>query len=183
MDETTRARITEYVRPLAVGLDGVTNYGDVERVAAAADLIARGRPDVDADRLFLLAVFSGQEKWVSRMGHRSRTELFLASLGVARRDVSALFRSLERLDTDPRTPEEEIVHDAVRLDRLGAYGIARSLVEGYRERQDFVEMAAAIEEEAGVGLRTPAAEALAAPRRETMRDFAKKLRQEYGEFA
>ncbi len=182
MDDFTLDRITEYVRPLAVGLDGVTNYGDVRRVVAASRRIAAGREDVDPDRLFLLAVFSGQEKWVSRMGHRSRTELFLASLAVPLKEVAALFRSLERYDTAPRTPEEEIVHDAVRLDRLGAYGTVRSLVEGYRERQDFLEMAAAIEEEAGVALRTPAARKMAGPRRDTMRDFARKLREEYAEF-
>jgi len=80
LDQNTRERIEEYVRPLAVGLDGVTNYGDVERMVSAAQAISGGRTDVDEDLLFLLAVFSGQEKWVSRMGHRSRTEIFLASL-------------------------------------------------------------------------------------------------------
>ena len=182
MDDATRDRISDYVRPLAVGLDGVTNYGDIRRVVSASRKMAEEREGLDSDRLFLPAVFSGQEKWVSRMGHRSRTELFLASLGVARKDVASLFRSLERLETAPRTPEAEIVHDAVRLDRLGAYGIARSLVEGYRERQDFLEMAAAIEEEAEVALRTPEGRRMAEPRRAAMRDFARRLRDEFAEF-
>ncbi len=182
MDQAARQRVEDYVKPLAVALDGVTNYGDVRRAVSAAMRVAGDRSDVDFDLLFLLAVFSGQEKWVSRMGHRSRTELFLASEGVPRKTVSSLFRSLARFDTDPRTAEEEIVHDAVRLDRLGAYGVARSLVDGYRERLDFREMAAEIEESARVELRTPRAREIAEDRRRTMLDFAARLRLEYEEF-
>lgn len=182
MDQNARRAIVEYVRPLAVGLDGVTNFGDVERAVAASDAIASERTDVDRDRLFLLAVFSGQERWVSRMGHRSRTELFLSSIGVEPGDVAALFRSLPRFASDPRTPEEEIVHDAVLLDRLGAYGIARSLVEEYRERSDIAETAAAIEEAARLELKTARGREIARPRKAAMQEFAARLRAELREF-
>lgn len=183
MDAAARARIADYVKPLAVGLDGITYYGDVERVLAATARIADGRTDVDGDLLHLLAVFSGQEKWVSRFGHKSRTEIFLASLGVDPRAVARLWRGLARLEREPATPEEEIVHDAVRLEELGAYGIARRLVEGYRERMDFGEMADAIDEAAAAPLRTETGRALAAPRIAAMKEFAERLRREYREFA
>ena len=182
MDEATRRRIEEYVRPLAVGLDGVTNYGDVARMVAAAERLAAARSDVDADLLFLLAVFSGQDRWVSRMGHRSRTEIFLTSLGVPAPTVRRLFRGLARLAAAPETREEEIVHDAVRLEAMGAYGIARGLVEGYRERMDIPEMAAAVEAAADAPLKTDEGRALAEPRRAFMREFARRLRGEYDEF-
>ena len=72
MDDSARRRIEEYVRPLAAGLDGVTRYGDVARVVAACDRIATGRDDLDRDLLYVLAVFSGQERWMSKMGNASR---------------------------------------------------------------------------------------------------------------
>src|SRR5512141_2461227 len=118
MDADSRRRIAEYVKPLAVGLDGVTYYGDVERLVTAARRIANGRKEVDADVLYLLAVFSGQERWVSRFGPKSRTDTLLASLGGGPRTVSALWRGLARLEKEPKTPEEEIVHDAMRLEDL-----------------------------------------------------------------
>jgi hypothetical protein len=182
MDAARRRGVEQYVRPIAVGLDGVTYFGDAERVVRAAERIAAEMGTLDRDLLYLLAMFSGQEKWVSRMGHRSRTEIFLASLPVSPSATRALFRGLSRFDTDPKTPEEEVVHDAVRLEGLGATGIARRLIEGYRERQDFLEMADAIEEAARQPLRTESGRALAEPRRETMRQFAATLREEYRDF-
>ena len=182
VDAAARRSIEDYVRPLAVGLDGVTNYGDVQRMVSAAGAIADGLAGIDRDLVFLLGVFSGQERWVSRMGHRSRTETFLASLGVPARTVRALFRGLERFETAPSTPEEEVVHDAVLLEAMGAYGVARGLADAYRERLDILEMADAIEKAAAAPLRTAPGERLAAPRRALMQSFARSLREEHAQF-
>ena len=178
----SRRSIEDYVRPLAAGLDGVTNFGDVARVAAACERIAADREDLDRELLFLLAVFSGQERWVSRLGNASRTEIFLESQGVPGRTIRSLIRGLARFEQSPATPEEEIVHDAVLLERIGAYGIARLLAEGYRERADLVEIARSIEQAADLPLCTAAGERLAAPRRATMLSFARDLRAEHEEF-
>jgi hypothetical protein len=182
VDQTTRRRIEEYVRPLAAGLDGVTNFGDTHRIVAAAEAIAAGRPNLDGDLLYLLSVFSGQERWVSRMGHRSRTEMFLASLGVSAKTIRALFRGLARLESAPATAEEEIAHDAVRLDGMGARGVVRAVVEGRREGLSFIEVATAIEEAARSPLRTEKGETLAGERRRMMLDFARGLAREEEEF-
>ena len=172
-----------YVKPLAAGLDGVTNFGDVERTWNAAERIAAGRSDVDHDRLFLLAVFSGQAKWVGRFGHGSRTALFLASVGVADDQFRRLLESLTRFASSPVSPEEECVHDARRLDEVGAYGIARLAALGARERMDLREVAAEIERDARDDFRTAAGRTLAAPRLALMRDFARRLREEVDEFS
>lgn len=183
MDESGRRQILDYVRPLSVGLDGVTNFGDVDRILRACSAVAGGRSDVDPDRLFLLAVFSGQEKWVAKFGHGSRTELFLASVGVPGEEFRRLIRALSRFRADPRAPEEEVVHDAARLEELGAYGIARIVAEAARERMDFRELAGAIESEARDDFRTERGRELAAPRLALMREFAARLRGEVEEFA
>ena len=183
MDAETRRRVREYVRPLAVGLDGMANYGDVERMVSAAEAVAGGAAGIDRDLLFLLAVFSGQERWVSRMGHRSRTEIFLASLGVPKARIRALFRGLERFEPAPATAEEEAVHDALRLEAMGAYGVARGLGDAYRERLDILEMADAIEKEAAMPLRTTNGNRLAEARRALMLEFARALRAEHAEFS
>ena len=182
MDAAARKTILDYAKPLAVGLDGVTNYGDVARMVSASEAIAAGREGLDSDLLFLLAVFSGQEKWVSRMGHRSRTEIFLGSLGIPPRTVRRLFLALSRLETAPGTPEEEVVHDALKLEAMGAYGIARGLADAYRERLEILEMAQAIDEAAAAPLKTEAGRRLAEPRRALMREFASRLRGEHAEF-
>jgi len=183
MEAAARKAILDYVKPLAVGLDGVTNYGDVERMVSASEAIAAGRGDVDGDLLFLLAVFSGQDKWVSRMGHGTRTELFLGSLGVAPKAARRLFAGLGRIEAAPATAEEEIVHDALRLETMGAYGIARGLADAYRERLDILEMADAIDTAASAPMKTDAGRRLAEPRRALMLDYARRLRSEHAEFS
>ena len=75
--------------PYARGIALLTNYGDVQRALAAAERIAASTPGADPELLFLLAVFSGQDRWVSRLGHRSRTEIFLESQGVPRKTIAA----------------------------------------------------------------------------------------------
>ena len=96
---------------------------------------------------------------------------------------SALFRGLARFETEPATREEEIVHDAVLLEAMGAYGVAHGLADAYRERLTILEMAQAIEAAADAPLRTEAGRRLAAPRRDVMRAFARQLRAEHAEFS
>jgi len=182
LDDEARRRVLDFVKPLAAGLDGMTTFGDVGRTLRAAEAIAAAGPGFDSARLFLLAVFSGREKWVEKFGNGSRTELFLASVGVPEEEFRVLRRSLSRYASAPATVEEDCVHDARRLEDLGAYGIVRAAAQGTRERLDLVELAAEIEAEARADFRTEAGRALAAPRLALMRDFARRLREEVAEF-
>jgi hypothetical protein len=182
LSEDAKRRVLDYVKPLAAGIDGVTNFGDVERMLRAAAAIAQGRSEGDAGRLFLLAVFAGREKWVEKFGNGSRTELFLSSVGVPGEEFRLLRRSLSRYASAPVSAEEECVHDARRLEELGAYGVVRAAAEGTRERLDLAELAAEIESAARDDLRTDVGRSLAAPRLALMHEFAKRLREEVAEF-
>jgi hypothetical protein len=183
MQESRQKQILDFVKPLCAGLDGMTDFGDVERVLLACSEISRGRDDVDADRLFLLAVFSGQKRRVGTFGQASRTELFLRSEGVAGEEVRRLFDSIARFRDDPRTPEEKTVHDAVRLEEVGAYGVSRIVTESARERRDLRELASAIEERAVDDFQTPRGIVLARERIAWMKGFASQLRHEVDAFA
>src|SRR5689334_11119190 len=109
MERSRHRQVLDYVKPLCAGLDGVTNFGDVERLLLACSEIARGSGAIDADRMFLLAVFSGQKKWVGTFGQGSRTELFLRSVGVSESEFRSLIESLARFRGDPQTAEENVV--------------------------------------------------------------------------
>jgi hypothetical protein len=183
MLESRKKEILDFVKPLCAGLDGMTNFGDVERVLLACAQITEGRSDVDEDRLFLLAVFSGQKKRVGVFGQGSRAELFLRSAGVAAEEVHRLFDSISRFREDPRTPEEKTVHDAVRLEEVGAYGVSRIVAESARERKDLRELASAIEERAVDDFQTPRGIEIGRERISWMKSFASQLRHEVEAFA
>lgn len=188
LDSSSRKQILEFVRPLSVGLDGMTEFGFVERrIAIVARLLAATRsrtPDlaIDEGRLFLLACFQGIAK--GRVSSGGRTELLLASAGVPSGELQALQRSLKRMEADPRTIEEKLVHDAALLESVGAYGVTQALVEGTRERMTLVEMAGEIQQRMdGAAFSTDEAREFAHDRVEFARLFSRRLREEALEFA
>ena len=130
LDSASRARILDFVRPLSVGLDGVTNFGFVERRIEISDFLEgeerRVRPAgegcADSGRLFLLAAFAGLPS-ARRITPDSREDLLLRSLHLPLEEIRILVSSVSRLESDPRSPEERIVHDAILLETVGAYGV------------------------------------------------------------
>jgi hypothetical protein len=193
LDAAARGRILDFVRPLSVSLDGVTNFGYVERRLRAArnllaearragDMEAAGETAADEDRLFLLAAFAGLPG-ARRISPDSREDLLLRSLQIPFEEIRRLVSSLSRYDTDPRTAEEMLVHDAALLESVGAYGVTQLLVSGSRERQTLAEMAGEIAEKmAGARFATAAGRRLAADRIAFATLFAKKLGEEAAEF-
>ena len=169
LDAAARAQILDFVRPLSVGLDGVTNFGFVERrLRISANFLEgeEGRSGaagvrIDRDLLFLLAAFAGLPS-ARRITSDGRESLLLRSLHI---------------------PEEMIVHDAMLLESVGAYGVTQLLVAGARERMTLTEMAREIAEKmAAAHFTTETGRRLAADRVAFATLFAKKLAEEAAEF-
>ena len=188
LDAAALGRILDFVRPLSVGIDGVTNFGFVERRLKISEILLEGEESrdgkghVDRDRLFLLAAFAGLPS-ARRITPDSREKLLLRSLRIPFEEIRILVSSLNRYGADPQSPEEKIVHDAILLESVGAYGVTQLLVAGARERMTLAEMAQEIEERMGSArFATPAGRRLAADRVAFATLFARKLAEEAGEF-
>jgi hypothetical protein len=188
LDATARARILDFVRPLSVGLDGITNFGFVERrLKISEDFFERGKGTGDtaaanSDRLFLLCMFAGLPT-ARRITHDSREDLLLRSLGLPLEEIRILVSSLSRIESDPKSPEEKIVHDAMLLESVGAYGVTQLLVACARERMTLAEMAREIGDKmAAAQFATEAGRRLAADRVAFATLFASKLAEEAAEF-
>ncbi|MEO8587159.1 MAG: hypothetical protein ABI584_13430 [Acidobacteriota bacterium] len=188
LDAAARKQILDFVRPLSVGIDGATNFGFVERrIRISEDFFEKGRGTGDtaaanSDRLFLLCTFAGLPT-ARRITPDGRESLLLRSLHIPFEEISRLSSSLSRLASTPASPEEMIVHDAMLLESVGAYGVTRILVAGSRERMTLAEMAREIEEKmAATRFLTEAGRRLAADRVAFATVFARKLVEEAGEF-
>jgi hypothetical protein len=188
LDAAARGRILDFVRPLSVGIDGVTNFGFVERRLRITESLLEGvrrvdgAAEVDEDRLFLITAFAGLPA-ARRISPDSREDLLLRSLGVPFEEVRILVSSMNTFEADPRSPEEKIVHDAILLESVGAYGVTQLLVAGARERMTLAEMAQEIlEKMVSVRFVTQAGKSLAADRIAFATLFARKLAEEAREF-
>lgn len=188
LDAAARAAILDFVRPLSVGLDGVTNFGYVERrLKISKSFFERGRETGDAaeansDRLFLLCMFAGLPT-ARRITHDGREGLLLRSLRIPLEEIRILVSSLSRIESDPQSPEEKIVHDALLLESVGAYGVTQLLVAGVRERMTLPEIAREIDQKmAAARFVTPAGARLAEDRVAFARVFASRLAEEAREF-
>lgn len=187
LDAAARERILDFVRPLSVGIDGVTNFGFVKRrlaiVGRLREAVLPGEKGRAADegRLFLLTAFAGLPS--RRIDAESRAGLLLKSVDISLEEIRILVSSLRRYESDPRSAEEEFVHDAVLLESVGAYGVTQLLVAGARERMTLAEMAQEIVEKMeSARFATPAGRRLAADRVAFATLFARKLAEEAAEF-
>jgi hypothetical protein len=191
LDSASKASILDFVRPLSVGLDGVTNFGFVERRIRISESLLEGEEGkggvaggarIERGRLFLLSAFAGLPS-ARRITPDSREDLLLRSLRLPFEEIRILVSSLSRLESAPETQEERIVHDAMLLESVGAYGVTQLLVSGARERMTLAEMAHEIAEKmAAAHFATDAGRRLAADRVAFATLFAKKLAEEAAEF-
>ena len=187
LDPRSKKQILEFVRPLSVSLDGMTEFGFVERRLAIVERLLHttlaGEPGlaVDEGHLFLVACFVRVAR--GRLSNGGRTDLLLGSVGVPPGELRLLQRSLARVESEPSTLEEKLVHDALLLETVGAYGVTEALVSGTKERMTLLELAEEIDSRmSGVTFTTPAARELARDRIEFARTFARRLADEAREF-
>lgn len=187
LDAVGKKSVLDFVRPLSVGLDGVTNFGFVERRLSSVEALASRElardpgVSIDSSRLFLLAAFAGLPE--RRFAPGGRTDLLLSTAGVPPEEIDRLVQSLRRFESRPSTLEEKLVRDAALLETVGAYGVTQLLVWGTRERMTLLEMAGEIESRMSrAAFATESARELAADRIAFARSFAERLRAEVEEF-
>jgi hypothetical protein len=128
-----RARVEQYVRPLYTELDGVETFSRVERLEERVADLAVGAAH-DPRRLELLILFHGVVDRLGSLANGGRWQLFLRGLGLAPAEIAALRAGLERYAGKPRTLEEELLHDAVMLERCGIEAALDRLLAAGRRR-------------------------------------------------
>lgn len=128
-----RLRVEEYVRPLHTELDGVETFSRVERLERRLADLATGLSH-DARHLELLTLFHGVVDRLGSLANGGRWQLFLRGLGLAPEEIARLRGGLDRYAEEPRTVEEELLHDAVLLDRCGVEAVLTALLAAGRRR-------------------------------------------------
>ena len=184
MARATKA-ILDYVRPLAVGLDGVTNYGDVERMVSAAgdDRGGRGRarrgPALPAG-----GVLGPGKVGLADGAPKPHRDLPVLARRFAEDRAAALSGARPLRDALRRPPRRRSSTTPSSSRRWEPTAIARGLADAYRERLDILEMAQAIEEAAAMPLQDRRRASVSRrTARALMREFAARLRAEHAEFA
>jgi uncharacterized protein len=172
----------EFVRPHYANRDVAHSFRHIERIISRLDMLSEGMSSPPRrDRLHFLACFHGlgarlrdDEKF------REQTTFFLQDLGWTLAEAQELFRSLERHLESPETVEEEIVHDANKVEILGAFGIAKAFTMGGILGQSYEETADYFEHQSlgKTVFRTPTGRRLAEEGRAYVLEFLTRLRRE-----
>ncbi|HYM62246.1 MAG TPA: hypothetical protein VEZ11_15290 [Thermoanaerobaculia bacterium] len=139
MNDDVMRRLEAFLRPYYQDLDGVSRFGEVERIAAIArSLMPSPSPDEQRD-LDLLLLFQGLPGWLDRMGHRTRTQLALGG-AITEEELRRTAAAVKRLDA-PTTPAETAVAAARVIDAAGVRGLAERFAHARREGLSVVEIA------------------------------------------
>jgi len=172
----------QFAQPYYADKDSAHNFSHIEKILNRLSTLSQGiahspRPD----RLYFLACFHGLEKRLSTdHGFRKQVTSFLHGLAWTETEVEEIFLSLSRHITDPKTVEEEIIHDANYIELLGAFGIAKAFTTGGARGQTIEQSAEIFEQQflKRIKFRTPLGKRLAEGGRTYARRFLKRLRAE-----
>jgi len=177
MNDNTRQRIEQYVKPLYAGLDGVQTFDRVERLRARLAGLREGTA-LDVDLLELLLLFHGVVDRLGSLAPGGRLDLFLRSLDVPEDLARRARGGLGRLEEDPRGLEEELLHDALLLESSGVVAAAGRLMAAGKKRTPLAK--ALVQLDPGPPAeryRTPRGAALGAARRREAETWIAELRQ------
>ena len=122
-----------FLRPLYQDLDGISHFGEVERVGAIA---RRLHPAADAsfERLIL---FHRLGRWLEKVGNLSRAAL---ATGIAEPELRRTAASIARLDA-PQTESERALAAAMLIDASGVRGLAERFAHARREGKSVIDVA------------------------------------------
>jgi len=139
MDEATRKRLADFVKPLHQDLDGVSRSADVARVSTIARRLHSPLSVVEDRRFDLLLQFQNLESWLGRLGNISRAALMIGP-PVAEQDLVWVLKALRRLD-EPGSAEEKALATAIRIDRGGIRGLVEAFGSARRLGATIMEIA------------------------------------------
>ena len=175
-------RYKDFVRPYYANRDIAHNFSHIERIIGRLDRLSEGIPSPPRrDHLCFLACFHGLSHRLSEdQPFRQQAIGFLRSLGWTETEIPDLFKSLERHLQSPQTVEEEIVHDANKIEVLGAFGIAKAFTMGGVLGQSYTETADYYEHQSlgKAVFRTPVGKQIAEEGRVYALAFLERFREE-----
>lgn len=139
MDASTRARVETFIKPLYQDLDGVSRFGDLERIEKIARILHQTDSAEEEHHFTLMILFHGLDRWLRKMGSVSRACLVIGE-PVSESDLRQVSESLRRLDA-PATPAERALAAAILIDAAGARGLALRMSHARREGTALEEIA------------------------------------------
>ncbi len=172
----------DFVRPYYSTRDIAHNFDHIERIIRRIDILADGvSQPPQRERLNFLACFHGLgARLRDDESFRQQTIAFLKNVGWTDTEIPELFQSLERHLESPETVEEDIVHDANKIEILGAFGVAKAFTMGAILGQSYEETIDYFEHKSlgRIVFRTPVGKQLAEEGRAYALEFLKRLGRE-----
>lgn len=130
----TRQRVEQFVRPLYTELDGVQTFDRVERLRRHVGTLREGGPAIDEELLELLTLLHGAVDRLGSLAPGGRLDLFLRGLDLPEDLIRRARTGLGRFREDPRSAEEELLHDALLLESAGVAAAAERLMAAGKKR-------------------------------------------------
>ena len=158
----------DFVRPHYDGRDVGHDFRHIIRIVERLDELAEGiNPTPSSRSLNFLSAFHGLGTKITQSNDfRESVISFLLGVGWELSEIDAAFASLATHLTDPKTPEEMMVHDANFFEVTGPFGIAKAFAVGGALGQTYEQTLAIFKANIDkVTFRTPAGRETYEPRK------------------